>query len=178
MKNLQTSNALVPPIIGTIMVFYMVGLYTIFLRGLPFLGSQFNLKGPAADETLSDIIAKEADAFGKMAHTAILDSRAYSITTNLEASSFWTSKGVNWPMLHAGGLVATIPSAYFLLSESWYGIKRSKAVIFFFLPLNVFPVLFCKGTPSIRALGVMLLLGGLVQLGSSRQKGNRAQMRI
>jgi len=175
MKNLNASNQFVPPIAGTLIVFYLVGLYSIFLRGSP-LGSKFFLKSP--DETLSGILGKNKDILGLMAEKAKLNSRAYVISTRLQECGFWTSKIIFGPILHVSGLVATLPSAYFLLSEIWYGAKRSRAQILVALPLNVLPVIICRGTPTIRAVGIILLLGGMMQLSLSRQNGNRSHMRI
>lgn len=176
MRNLKASNQFVPPIAGTMIVFYLVGFYTIFLRGSPLLGSKFNLKGTG--DTLSDILGKNEDILGLLAEKAALNSQAYSISNNLEGSGFWTSTSMLAPVLHVVGLVATIPSAYFLLSASWQGMKRSRAQIIFALPMNVLPVLVCRGTPTIRALGVILLLAGMIQVSLSRQNGNRSRMRF
>ncbi len=176
MKNLNGSNQFVPPIAATMIVFYSVGLFTIFLRGAPFLGSTFSLEG--AGDTLTGILRKNKDILGVLAEKATQHSRSYLISSHLEGSGIWTASSMAGPVLHAAGLVATIPSAYFLLTESWYGIKTPRAQILFALPLNILPVLFCKGTPTIRALGIILLLAGLMQISSSRNNNKRSHMRF
>ena len=174
MKNLNASTQFVPPIAGTMIAFYLVGFYTIFLRGSPLLGSKLDLKGTA--NAISDI--REHSYLLKLAQQATLKSRAYSISNSLEGSSFWTAKTIFGPILHAAGLVATIPSAYYFISENWHGMKRSRAQRLLVLPLNIVPVLVCRGAPTVRAIGILFLFIGMMQIISSRQNGNRSHTRL
>ena len=175
-ENLNGTNKFVPPIAATMIVYYFVGFYTIFLRGAPLLRSKFSLIGTG--ETISDIRLKTKDILGVLAEKATQNSQAYSISTHLEGSGVWTATSMSGPILHAAGLIATIPSAYFLLSDSWYGVQTPKAQLLVALPLNVLPVLACRGTPTVQALGIMLLLAGTIQVFSSRKNGNPSQMRF
>jgi len=175
MKNLNVSNQVVPPIAGTMIVFYLVGFYTIFLRGSPLLGSIFSPS--STEDTISDVVGKNKDILVLMVEKATSNSQAYSISTSLQGCGFWTSTIPLEPMLHVGGLVATMPSAYLFISEFWYGKERNRALIFLTLPMNILPLVVCRGTPSIRAISIMLLLGGMVQLFSPRQK-KRSQMKV
>ncbi len=178
MKNLNGSNKFVPPIAATMTVLYLVGLYTIFLRGAPFLGFKINSEGTG--DTLPFLLRdKSKDNLTTLAEKASQSSRAYSISSHLEGSGIWTAASMMGPMLQVAGLAATIPSAYFLLSESWYGINTPRNQILFALPLNIIPLVLCKGTPTVRALGIILFLAGLVQLSSSRnRRTTRSQMRF
>lgn len=189
MKNLNGSNKFVPPLAATIISFYLVGLYTIIGRGAPFLKiflatSHFHLAGAiGGTDSLSAILRAfrkskdKKDVLALLAEKASESSRAYSISSHLEESGFWTATSMSGPLLHAVGLLATVPSAYLLLSQSWYGVQAPRAQMLLTLPLNLLPIIACAGTPTIRALGVILVLVGMVQISSSRN-GNRSQMRF
>merc|ERR1719343_1414487 len=99
--------------------------------------SGFRLQGTG--NTLSDTVRKGNDPLAMLALKAVTKSRAYSLSSNLEGSGFWTSTTMVSPLVHAAGLVATIPSAFFLISETWHGTKRSRGQILFALPLNLLP---------------------------------------
>jgi len=175
MKNLNASNHFVPPIVGTMIVFYLVGCYTIFLRGSPwleFLVSQITTAIPQPT-----VLGKAKDDLLLMAEKVTSTSQAYTISNSLQGSGFWTSTTRMGPILHTAGLVATIPSAYLLITELWYGVKRSKFLVFLFLPLNVVPLLVSHGTPSIRAISIMSLFGGIIQLCTSKQQ-SRSHMKL
>jgi hypothetical protein len=177
MRNLNASNQFVPPLAATMVVFYLVGLYTIFLRGSPLFGSTFIRKD--LGDMLSGMVGENRDNFlGLLAEKATLNSRAYSISNSLEGSGFWTAATIIGPMLHAAGLVVTIPSAYFLLSANWQGVKTSRDQTLFTLPLNILPVLVCRGTPTVRALGIILLLAGTIQISSLSKNRTRSHMRL
>lgn len=175
MKNLNASNRFVPPIVGTMIVFYLVGCYSIFLRGSPWL--EFLASQISTGDAQPTFFRKAKDDLLVMAEKVTSGSKAYIISSSLEGCGFWTSKIQMEPILHAAGLVATIPSAYLLLSELWRGEKRSKVLVFLALPLNVLPLVVSHGTPSIRAISIMSLIGGMAQLCISRPK-DRSHMRI
>merc|ERR1712166_1043549 len=118
------TNYSVPSIAGTLIVFYLVGLYSIFVRGWPLVGSSVP---KSHRETISGILGK--DPLGLLLESATVYSRAYVISSKLLGCSFWTSSTILSPILHVIGLVATIPSTYFLLSQIWSGVKRSRANI-------------------------------------------------
>jgi len=176
MRNLNASNRYVPPVAGTILVFYLAGLYNIFLRGSPFFDSKLNLKG--AGSTLADFLGKNKNILGSLVENASSNSRAFTLSNSLEGSGFWTATSIFGPIVHVAGLLATIPSAYLFLSQNWYGMRRSNSQILPVLPLNILPILFCKGTPMVRALGVILLFWGIVQMTLLKQNGNRSHMRF
>ena len=185
LKNLNGSNKFVPPLAATVISFYVVGLYTIFGRGAPLINlflatSHFRFAAGKADSLTAILKAfrkskDKKDILALLAEKATENSRAYSISSHLEESGFWTATSMSGPLLHTFGLLATIPSAYLLLSQSWYGVPAPRAQMLFALPLNIIPILACAGTPTIRALGVTLVLVGMVQ---SMRKGNRSQMRL
>jgi len=172
-KNLNKTNLFVPSIAGTLIVFYLVGLYSIFVRGSPFIG--FSVP-KSHKETISGILGK--DPLELLLESATVHSRAYVISSKLVGCSFWTSNTILGPILHVVGLVVTIPSIYFLLSQIWLGVKRSRANILLALPLNIFPIHFCRGTPTIQAVAVISLLGGIFQLSAFRKNEHRSHMRI
>lgn len=172
MINLNKSNRLVPPLAGVMIVFYLVGLYSIFVRGNPLFGSSV----PKNDrEVLSSVFSE--DALGLMAEKAAAYSRAFVISSKLVGCSFWTSSNKTSPIIHVVGLIATLPSTHFLLSHSWSG-SRSRSRLLFALPLNMFPIFFCPGTPTVRAVAIISSLLGFFQITGRQQSEHRSNMRI
>merc|ERR1712029_903239 len=114
MKNLNASNQFVPPIAGTLIVFQLVGFYSIFLRGLPVFGPSIS---KSHGEKFSGILSMNIDAVGLMAEKATEHSRAFVLSARLKGCSFWTAGNLFGPLLHVAGLVATILSTLFLLSQ-------------------------------------------------------------
>jgi hypothetical protein len=175
LKNLNSSNRFVPAIAGIVGVFYMAGLYSIFLRGSLLLGTAVPTNH---EEVLSSIIFRNRDTLASMAQKATSYSEALVISARLAGSGFWTSGSIFGPLIHLGGVVATIPSMYLFLSQMWSGTSSSNAQVLFALPFNIFTILFCKGTPAIQAVAVIGIVGGLMQLFVLQQRGMRARMRI
>lgn len=177
LKNLNSSNRFVPVIAGIVAVFYLAGLYSIFLRGSLLLGTAVPTNH---EEVLSSIIGRNRDTLASMAQKATSYSEALIISARLAGSGFWTAGNFFGPLIHLGGIVATVPSMYLFLSQMLLGSlsSSSKAQVVFALPFNIFTLLFCKGTPTIQAVAVIGTVGGLMQLFVLQQRGRRARMRI
>jgi hypothetical protein len=99
-----------------------------------------------------------------------------TISAKLAGSGFWTAEGMFGPSLNVVGLVATLPSLYFLVTQLWTEERNSKATIS--APLNLVPLVLCKGIPALRALAVIGLIGGLLQIVTRRQHDQQSRMQI
>jgi hypothetical protein len=176
-ERLKSSNRMVPLVAGTALVLTIATLYAIFLRG------SFLLGGSRIAKSHVDVFAnvfgnKHGDDLAKMAERAISHSQSLTISARLAGSGFWTADSIFGPLLHLGGLVAAFPNVYMVVSQQWYGVSLSKATVSLALPLNVIPIVLCKGIPSLRAFAVLGALGGMFQLMSIKRNDKMSQMRI
>eukprot|EP00526_Cylindrotheca_closterium_P002121 CAMPEP_0113661046 /NCGR_PEP_ID=MMETSP0017_2-20120614/33222_1 /TAXON_ID=2856 /ORGANISM="Cylindrotheca closterium" /LENGTH=1070 /DNA_ID=CAMNT_0000575717 /DNA_START=51 /DNA_END=3263 /DNA_ORIENTATION=- /assembly_acc=CAM_ASM_000147 len=167
--NLTRSNQFVPPLVASIFVFLAASLYTIFFRGFFSLGGTEK----SSEETLAT-----AGTLISMAQRTISHNKAMAFASRLGNASLWTSTTMMGPIMHISGLVATIPSLYLLVSGMWYASNVPKAQVTLFLPFNLVPVFFCTGTPTLRAVGVICLVGGILQITELSKQGHRSQMRM
>lgn len=174
-KNLRQSNRIVPPMAATVLTLYLAGLYSIFLRGSIYIGSNVP---KTHKEAVSNIMGRGKDALASMAERATSYSQALVLSARLAGSGFWTSSNPISPLIHLAGLAATVPSIFLVLMQMWTGVKSSRSQVVFALPFNVFPIFFCKGTPSVQAVAIMALVGGLLQLFGLQRSERRSQMRI
>jgi len=167
--NLTRSNQFVPPIVASVFVFFAASLYTIFLRGFSSSG------GPekSNEETLA-----AAGTLISMAQRTISHNKAMAFASRLADASLWTSTTIMGPIIHICGLLATIPSLHLLVSGMWYGKNVPKAQVTLFLPLNIIAIFFCTGTPTLRAVGVICTVGGVMQIMELSDRGHRSQMRM
>jgi hypothetical protein len=97
-------------------------------------------------------------------------------SAKLAGSGFWTADGMFGPLLHVAGLIATLPSLYFLVTQLWTGERTSKAAIS--APLNLVPLALCKGIAALRALSLFGLIGGLLQIVTPQQHDKQSRMQI
>jgi hypothetical protein len=175
LKHLTSANRIVPPLFGIFAIFYLAGLYGIFLRGSPFTGGGVPKNH---GEFLSSMLGRNKDALASMAEKTASYSDALVIAARLAGSGIWTTSSMFGPLIHIAGFAATVPSVFLLLSQLWYGVPKHRAQVLFAMPLNIFPILFCKGTPTVQAIGLIGMMGGLLQLFSLQHQGHRSQMRI
>ena len=173
---LNPSNRLVPLLMGTVAVFVGATLYTIFLRGSFFFGGARVAKSHV--DVFRNVFQNEGDDLSKLAEKAVSHSQALVTSARLAGSGFWTADSLFGPLLHLGGLVTAIPNIYLLLQQQWFGMNIATATITLALPLNLVPVVLCKGIPSLRAVGIIGSLGAIFQLLSMRRSNRRSQMRI
>jgi len=170
--SLAPSNRIVFPILGCIVAFSTATLYTIFLRGL----GNGAPTGPV--DLFSSMIGKGSESLSAMAGKTINNSRALVVAARLAGCGIWTANSVFGPIVHLLGLAAVTPSVYFLLSFLWFGVSAPTSQSLMSLPLNAFPLLLCKGTPSLRATALIGLCGGLYQLVHVQRHDHRSRMRI
>lgn len=175
LNNLNGSNRFVPVVAGIVYVFYIAGLYSIFIRGSILLGTAVPTSHA---DVIASIVGRNRDVLASMAEKATSYSEALVISARLAGSGFWTSSNILGPLIHLVGLVATIPSIYLLFSQMWSGVATSKAQVLFAVPFNIFTLLFCKGTPTLQAVALIGMVGGLLQLFVLQQHGRRSHMRI
>lgn len=175
LKSLTNANRFAPLVGATVLVFFLSALYTIFLRGMPLLGASI----PTSHEDfLSKLIGAKKDALSELAQKSISHSSSLVISARLSGSGFWTAGNPLGPLINLGGLVATTPGLYALLSNMWTGVKVPKPQVLVALPLNLIPLLFCRGLPAVPATAFIASVGGLVQLFDLHRSGRRSQMRI
>jgi hypothetical protein len=173
LSSLSDSNRLGPPIAGTVAVLYLAGLYAIFLRGSFLFGS-------SVATSHSDLFAKVngKDPLAQLAQRSVSHSLSLVVSARMAGSGFWTASNPLGPLIHLGGLVATVPSLYLLLSQVWTGIKAPKPQVIVTLPANLIPLLFCRGISAIPAAALVGFVGGLLQLLHLQRSDRRSQMRI
>ena len=174
LRNLSSANRFMPPLAGTVLVFGVAALYAILIRGSFLFGSA----AKSHIDVFANLIGKKGSDLASLAEKSISHSQALVISARLAGSGIWTSKNIFGPLLHLGGLAASIPSLYFLLSQMWSGVIVSRAQATFALPLNLIPLILCKGIPSLRAMAVIGLVGGIFQMVTMEQHNRRSHMRI
>lgn len=173
LPTLSDSNRLAPLLAATVAVFYVASLYAIFLRGsILFRSSVVS----SHSELFSKV--KGSDTLANLAQRSVSHSLSLVVSARMAGSGFWTASNPLGPLIHLGGLIATVPSLYLLLSQSWSGVKAPKPQVIVALPVNLIPLLFCRGIPAIPAVALVGLLGGLLQLLNLYRTSRRSQMRI
>jgi hypothetical protein len=175
LKNLNSSNRLVPLIAGTAAVFLAATFYTILLRG-SFLFDDAVAKSHV--DVFAKVFGKERDVLATMAEKSMSHSQALVTSARLAGSGVWTSDSIFGPLLHLGGFVSTLPSLYFFITQQWKSTPVPKAQVTLALPLTLIPLVLCRGIPSLVASALIGLLGGFYQLISFSNKAQRSQMRI
>lgn len=116
------------------------------------------------------------DDLASMIKKSIAHDQIMKTSAKLAGSGFWTASNMLGPLLHLGGLVATLPSLYFLMTQMWAGEGTSKTTLT--APLNLLPLVLCRGIPALRALSVIGLIGGLIQFLTRRQHDRQSKMQI
>ena len=82
---------------------------------------------------------------------------------NLSGSGIWTSSSLLGPIMHIIGLLSILPSLHYLVSHSWYGSAPSSGKVMLALPLNLLAMFIGQGIPSLVAVSMIGLVGGLMQ---------------
>jgi len=181
LTQLNRSNRWVPLFFGSVLVFLLASLFAILLRG--------STGGSSAAKSHIDVHAKifkvgDEDAYemapdlAELASKAIAQSHALAASARVAGSGFWTAKNIFGPLLHLGGVFATLPSLYLLLKRSWYGYIVPTAQVTLVLPLNAIPLLLCRGLPSLQAAAIMGVTGGVIQAMIMRRADQESMMRI
>lgn len=193
LPKLTKSNRFVPPIAATALVLLLSSLFAILVRGcwlLPASSVGVGALDAGVHRSHEDVFAsiygsksrttavRIEDDVASMAQKNLAHSDAIVTAAKLAGSGFWTSNNMFGPLLHLFGTLAVIPSLYCLLSQSWSGAKHPTATVMTLLPLNLVPLVLCKGIPSLWAVATVSILSGIVQVVFLRRKQHAAHMRI
>lgn len=172
MTNLNPSNRLIPVLAGPLIALYAATLYSIFLRGSVFFGSGIP---KSYGDAFAKILGRNRDSLASMAEKTTTYSHALVLAARVAGSGVWTSPSILGPIIHIAGFVATVPSISLLLFQY---TKANRAQVLFAMPLNIFPLFFCKGIPALQAISLIGMAGSLSQLIVLQKSGRRSQMRI
>lgn len=175
LQKLGPSNRFAPPIAACILVLLCASVYAIFLRGCGFL---------AVATSHEQVFAKvygDARTTGSIDLSSVLQKSAVHdkimrSSAKLAGSGFWTADNMFGPLLHLGGLLATLPSLYFLVTGIWTGERSAQAALA--APLNLIPLLLCKGISALRACAFIGLIGGILQAMLRKQHNRASKMQI
>jgi hypothetical protein len=171
LPNLNSSNRFVPVIVASVSVFFMASLYTILLRGSFLFGT-------TVAKSHIDVMSVIPDNLAAMAKKDISQSQTLIMSARLAGASIWTSNSIMGPIIHLCGLIAAVPSIFLLVSDMWSGIDVPRAQVTLALPLNAIPLLFCKGTPTLRAAAIIGVVGAITQVMSLKERGHKSQLRM
>mmetsp|Transcript_8297 Transcript_8297/g.17920 ORF Transcript_8297/g.17920 Transcript_8297/m.17920 type:complete len:585 (-) Transcript_8297:38-1792(-) len=180
LSTLTRSNRLAPLLAGTVAVFLASTLYAIFLRGC-------GVDRFAVLFGTGDVIKSQEDVFthvygsarrttgvagaledvAAMARKSVVHTHTMVAAARLSGSGIWTSSGLLGPVMHALGLVATLPSLGYLVRHSWYGSTPSSGKVVLSLPLNLLAMIIGRGIPSLVAGAAIGLVGGMMQLAAA-----------
>lgn len=175
LQNLGPSNRFAPPAAACVVVLLCATIYAIFFRGCGWLAVPTNHEQVFAN-LYGDKRTTGGDDLASIVKTNIVHDHIITTSAKLAGSGFWTAEGMFGPLLHVVGLVATLPSLFFLVTQLWTGERSSKAAIC--APLNLLPVVLCKGIPALRALALIGLVGGVLQIVTRRQHDQQSRMQI
>ena len=175
-QRLGPSNRLAPPVAACLAVLFCASVYSIFFRGCGWLVVPTN-----PEQVFANVYGKSrttaGDDLASIVQKSIVHDQIMTTTAKLAGSGFWTSSSLYGPLLHLVGLLATLPSQYLLVNYLWTGDVSTKGVMIA-TPLNLVPLLLCKGIPTLRAGAVIGLIGGVVQLVSGRRHTRQSKMAI
>jgi hypothetical protein len=184
LAHLTRRNRWFPLFMGTVFVFLCSSLYVVLLRGS---GVESILGGAVANSPV-DIFRSitgssssprgSPDQLAILAKASISHSTALKTAANLAASGFWTAGSFFGPVLHLAGVLATLPSLYLLTIQIWLGKVVPSSQITLGLPLNIVPIVLCRGIPSLIAAAVLTASASAVQLLVRRQIEHNSQMLI
>lgn len=179
LTQLKRSNALAPVIAAVVSVFVIATAYAIFIRGCSnFFDSDTNHQS-MFHAVFGKVDRSNADSeLAYMAERSALHSQAVVTSAKLARSSFWMAANPMGPLLYLGGMLATIPGLYLLVTYLWSGIGIQTAQVTLAAPLNMIPLVFCRGIPTLTAAATIGFVGGLLQLTMLRKKDQQARMRI
>lgn len=170
LQKLGPSNRFAPPVAACVLVLLCASIYAIFIRGCGLLAVPTDHEQVFAQVYGDGRTTGDSDLSSVLKKSAVHD-RIMTSSAKLAGSGFWTAGNIFGPLLHLGGLIATLPSLYFLVIGLWTGEKTSKAAMA--APLNLIPLILCKGISALRACGLIGLIGGVIQA-ITRQKHDRS----
>jgi hypothetical protein len=179
---LGKSNQWAPVFFGSALVLLLVSFYSITLRGAGFLSFFGGTVARTHNDLLDELYRGETDGspqnLAKLAEKIVSHNAALIASAKLAGSSIWTATSIIGPIVHTMGFFASLPSLSLLYQKAIQSVPVSASSASLALPLNVIPIAFCRGIPSLQAVGIMSLIGGLVQAVNQRQTSRENMMRI
>jgi len=182
LSSLTQSNRIAPLMAGTIGVFLAASEYAILLRGcgLAKLGFLFGADDiiKSHEDVFSHVYGSASrttgvgglDDVASMARKSVVHSKTMIAAAKLAGSGLWTSKSLFGPLIHMFGIVVILPSLYYLVRHAWSGKVPSMGRVWCALPLNLVPLLLCRGIPSLSAAATFGIVGGFIQVNVMRNR--------
>ena len=172
LSNLTDANRFAVAVAATVGIFTLASFYAIFLRG--------SFLFPSVATSHTDLFLKVSGSsnLAQLAQQTVSHSLSLKMSARMAGSGFWTAPNPLGPLIHLAGLACALPSVLLLLSQTWSGNQVAIAQIIMVLPLNLIPLLFCRGIPTVPAAAVVGTVGGLIQLADQRRSTRRSQMRM
>lgn len=167
---LSDNNRLAPSTTAVVVVLLGASIYAIVFRGL---------YAAATSQSVFDSIYSNsagAEDLATLAKKNLLHREAVQTAAALAGSSFWTAPSLMTPMMYVGGLLATLPSLYGFLLYMW-GAATTPAWAAA-IPLNLMPLVLCRGLPPLFAASILGTLGGLYHIVAIRGQQQQSHMRI
>ena len=175
LKKLSQRNWIAPLLIGTSGVFVAASFYAIFLRGcglskFSFLFGTYDTISNHEDVFSHIFGSKRTTGIGAlddvatMAEKSVVHTKTMIAAARLSGSGIWTAKNILGPFMHLLGLVATLPSLYYLAMHSWYGKAPLFGKVALVLPLNLLSIAVGRGIPSLVAAAIIGFVGAALQL--------------
>lgn len=182
LERLQHANRFAPLLVGTACVFVIATLYTILFRGCGWVVSAGGIT--SSNENVFNTVygtnkgSTDLDDVASLVQKNLIHSQVMVTAARLAGTGFWTATSIFGPLLHLGGVLSTFPSLYLLASHMWSGQKMPMAKAILTLPLNLIPLILCRGIPTLGAAALLGGIGGTVQLLATRRKDWELKMQI
>lgn len=142
--NLFSSNFSIS-IFLTGLVLIVVTIYKILFHGIAGSGS-FNTESVLVLKSDSQVI-NIAHMFRRTIYNVELQAR-------FDGSGFFTTSNPWIPVRHLIGLIiAPLPTWYIYYKHIFQTSEHART--FYFIPLHIFPLFFCTGIPSLRAITIL-----------------------
>jgi hypothetical protein len=176
LQKLGPSNRFAPPVAACVLVLLCASIYAIFLRGCGLLAV-----ATSHEQVLAKVYSDKRASVGGIDLASVLKKSAVhdkimTSSAKLAGSGFWTASNLFGPLLHLTGLVCMLPSLYFLVTGLWTGERTSKVALA--VPLNLVPLILCKGISALRACALIGLIGGIIQMIGRRKHDRSSKMQI
>jgi hypothetical protein len=176
LQKLGPTNRFAPPVAACVLVLLCASTYAIFLRGCGFLAV-----ATSHEQVFAKVYGDKRTTTGGIDLSSVLKNSAVhdkimTSSAKLAGSGFWTASNLFGPLLHLAGLVCTLPSLYLLITGMWTGERASKVAMA--APLNLVPLLLCKGISALRACALIGLIGGMLQAIGRRKHDKSSKMQI
>ena len=172
LPNLTDANRLAVAVAATFGVFVLASFYVIFLRGSVLFPSV------ATSHTDLFLKVKGSSTLAQLAQQTVSHNLPLKVSARMAGSGFWTAPNPLGPVIHLAGLACALPSVFLLVSQIWSRDQVAMGQIIVALPLNLIPLLFCRGIPSVPAAAFVGTVCGFVQVVELHRSTRQSQMRM